>query len=106
MENKIDVSIHQYTHDGVAEYTDVKQMLWNPRSMNLSNVYNASQVFYCRMNVFLMDVVDISINVLRVANAIIVSGIVIYTEILEVNLFAFVYRLFHDNFSPIYEALS
>ena len=28
-----------------------------------------------------------------------------YTEILEVNLFAFVYRLFHEDFSPIYEAL-
>ena len=25
------------------------------------------------------------------------------TEILEVNLFAFAYRLFHEDFSPIYE---
>ena len=29
----------------------------------------------------------------------------IYTEILEVNLFAFAYRLPHEDFSPIYEAL-
>ena len=28
----------------------------------------------------------------------------IYTEILEVNLFAFAYSLFHEDFSPIYEA--
>ena len=27
--------------------------------------------------------------------------IVIYTEILEVNLFAFAYRLFHEEFSPL-----
>ena len=27
-----------------------------------------------------------------------------YTEILEVSLFAFVNRLFHEDFSPIYEA--
>ena len=27
-----------------------------------------------------------------------------HTEILEVNLFAFAYRLFHEDFSPIYEA--
>ena len=26
-----------------------------------------------------------------------------YTEILEVNLFAFAYRLFHEDFSPIYD---
>ena len=25
----------------------------------------------------------------------------LYTEILEVNLFAFAYRLFHENFSPL-----
>ena len=29
----------------------------------------------------------------------------LYTEILEVNLFAFAYRLFHEDFSPIYDAL-
>ena len=28
----------------------------------------------------------------------------LYTEILKVNLFAFAYRLFHEDFSPIYEA--
>ena len=28
------------------------------------------------------------------------------TEILEVDLFAFAYRLFHEDFSPIYRALS
>ena len=28
---------------------------------------------------------------------------VLYTEILEVNLFVFAYRLFHEDFSPIYE---
>ena len=31
-------------------------------------------------------------------------GGLLYTEILEVNLFAFVYRLFHEDLSPIYEA--
>ena len=30
----------------------------------------------------------------------------IYTEILEVNIFAFAYRLFHKDFSPIYETPS
>ena len=28
-----------------------------------------------------------------------------YTKILEVNLFAFAHRLFHEDFSPIYGAL-
>ena len=28
-----------------------------------------------------------------------------YTQILEVNLFPFVYRLFHEDFSPIYGAM-
>ena len=35
------------------------------------------------------------------------DGKLLYTkileEILEVNLFAFAYRLFHEDFSPIYE---
>ena len=26
-----------------------------------------------------------------------------YTEVLEINLFAFAYKLFHEDFSPIYE---
>ena len=29
----------------------------------------------------------------------------LYTEILQVNLFAFAYSLFHEHFSPIYEGL-
>ena len=29
----------------------------------------------------------------------------VYTKILEVNLFAFAYRLFHEDFSPINRAL-
>ena len=29
-----------------------------------------------------------------------------YTEILEVNLFAFAYRLFHEDFSPICRAMT
>ena len=28
----------------------------------------------------------------------------LYTEIVEVNLFAFAYRLFHENFYPIHGA--
>ena len=31
--------------------------------------------------------------------------IFIITEILEVNFFPFAYRLFHEDFSPIYEVL-
>ena len=31
------------------------------------------------------------------------DGDLLYTAILEVNLFAFAYRLFHEGFSPIYE---
>ena len=30
---------------------------------------------------------------------------ILYTKILEVNLFAFAYRLFHEDFSPISGAL-
>ena len=33
------------------------------------------------------------------------DGELLYTIILEVNLFAFAYRLFHEDFSPIYLAL-
>ena len=35
----------------------------------------------------------------------VLDGKLLYTEILEVNLFAFAYRLFHEGFSPIYEAI-
>ena len=31
----------------------------------------------------------------------VLDGELLYTKILEVNLFAFVYRLFHEDFSPI-----
>ena len=33
----------------------------------------------------------------------VLDGELLYTKILEVNLFAFAYRLFHEDFSPIYE---
>ena len=32
------------------------------------------------------------------------DGELLYTEILEANLFAFAHRLFHEDLSPIYEA--
>ena len=35
----------------------------------------------------------------------VLDGELLYTKILEVNLFAFTYRLFHEDFSPIDEAL-
>ena len=31
--------------------------------------------------------------------------LLLYTEILEVNLLAFAYRLFHEDFTPIYGAM-
>ena len=34
----------------------------------------------------------------------VLDGELLYTEILEVNLFAFAYRLVHEDFSPIYGA--
>ena len=33
----------------------------------------------------------------------VLDGELLYTEILEVNLFAFAYKLFHGDFSQIYE---
>ena len=33
----------------------------------------------------------------------VVGGELLYTEMQEVNLFAFAYRLFHEDFSQIYE---
>ena len=35
----------------------------------------------------------------------VLDGELLYTKILEVNLFAFAYRLFHRDFSPISRAL-
>ena len=35
----------------------------------------------------------------------VLNGELSYTEILEVNLFALAYRLFHEDFSPIYGAI-
>ena len=35
----------------------------------------------------------------------VLDGELLFTDILEVILFAFAYRLFHEDFSPIYEAL-
>ena len=35
----------------------------------------------------------------------VLDGELLYTEILEVNLFVFAYILFHEDFSPIYEML-
>ena len=36
----------------------------------------------------------------------VLDGELLYTKILEVNVFAFAYRLFHEDFSPIDETLS
>ena len=36
----------------------------------------------------------------------VLDGELLYTKILEVNLFAFAYRLFHEDFSPINGAQS
>ena len=35
----------------------------------------------------------------------VLDGELLYTKILEVNLFRFAYRLFYEDFSPIYGAL-
>ena len=35
-----------------------------------------------------------------ITNGRVLDGELLYTEILEVNLFAFAYRLFHEDFSP------
>ena len=43
-------------------------------------------------------------SVSRVDHAILCDSY-LYAKILEVNLFAFVYRLFHEDFSPFYGAL-
>ena len=34
----------------------------------------------------------------------VLDGELLYTKILEVNLFVFAYRLFHEDFFPIYTA--
>ena len=36
----------------------------------------------------------------------VLDGELLYTKVLEFNLFAFAYRLFHEDFSPIYGSLS
>ena len=36
-----------------------------------------------------------------ITSGIVLNGELLYTKILEVNLFAFAYRLFHKDFSPI-----
>ena len=36
-----------------------------------------------------------------ITSARVLNGELLYTKILEVNLFAFAYRLFHRDFSPI-----
>ena len=40
----------------------------------------------------------------RITSGRVLGGGLLYTEILKVNLFVFAYRLFHEDFSPIYEA--
>ena len=35
----------------------------------------------------------------------VLNGELLYTYILELNLFAFAYRLFHEDFPPLYGAL-
>ena len=37
----------------------------------------------------------------RITSGRVLDGELLYTAILEVNLFAFAYRLFHEDFSPI-----
>ena len=37
----------------------------------------------------------------RITSGRVLDGELLYTKILEVNLFAFAYRLFHEDFSPI-----
>ena len=38
----------------------------------------------------------------RITSGRVLDGELLYTKILEVNFFAFAYRLFHEDFSPIY----
>ena len=57
---------------------------------------------------FKQKITQCNINIIQVYSGItrgrVLDGELLYTEILEVNLFAFAYRLFHNDFSPIYEA--
>ena len=41
----------------------------------------------------------------EITNGRVFDGELLYTKILEVNLFAFAYRLFHEDLSPINGAL-
>ena len=50
---------------------------------------------------FVFYIYDFLRNVSRVVSKLISISVSSYTEILEVNLFAFAYRLFHEDFSPL-----
>ena len=50
---------------------------------------------------------EISINQIYsgITSGRVLDGELLHTKILEVNLFAFAYRLFHEDFSPIHGLL-
>ena len=55
--------------------------------------------------VLLTYILDITQICSGITSGRVLDGEFLYTKILEVNLFAFAYRLFHEDFSPINEAM-
>ena len=53
---------------------------------------------YCLLSIYLSNTIHIYSGI---TSGRVLDGELLYTEILEVNLFAFAYRLFHRDFSPI-----
>ena len=50
------------------------------------------------LHIFIIHIIQIYSGI---TSGRVLNGKLIYTKILEVNLFAFAYRLFHEDFSPI-----
>ena len=63
---------------------------------------NHSDMVYIRMQHYLdIDSYTKLISITTIAFLLLNIFILLYTKILEVNLFAFAYRLFHEDFSSI-----
>ena len=100
-----------YTHRvqstlSVLRLTIKEKYLWSSSVKKKSDKLTSELCVYEEIN----NVCNIIHYIIQIYSGItsgrVIDGELLYTKkVLEVNLFAFAYRLFHEDFSPIYGAL-
>ena len=72
---------------------------------NWANIFGLNNIYLILIDQSFKNYIIISINTIHMYSGItsgrVLNGELLYTKILEVNLFAFAYRLFRRDFSPL-----